>query len=139
MPSLDLPNEDLAAALRGAYPELDAVREAAADPVYVVGGAVRDLLLGRGRADLDVVVEGDAAALAARLGAGPVEHERFATAKVEFDGHEVDIASARSESYPHPGSLPLVSPAATIDADLGRRDFTVNAMALPLQGKPRLI
>ena len=70
---------------------------------------MRDLLLGRGRADLDLVVEGDAAALAARLGAEPVEHERFATAKVELDGHEVDIASARSETYPHPGALPEVS------------------------------
>ena len=105
----------------------------------MVGGAVRDLLLGLGRADLDIVVEGDAAALAARLGAEPREHERFATAKVEFDGHEVDIASARSESYPHPGSLPVVSPAAAIEADLGRRDFSVNAMAIPLAGEPRLI
>ena len=68
-------------------------RAAAAEPVYLVGGAVRDLLLGRGRADIDLVVEGDAAALAARLGAEPVEHERFATAKVELDGHEVDIAT----------------------------------------------
>jgi tRNA nucleotidyltransferase (CCA-adding enzyme) len=138
MMSAGKPIENLAEALKGAYPELAAIRAAATDPVYVVGGAVRDLLLGLGRADLDVVVEGDAAALAARLGAEPVEHERFATAKVEFDGHEVDIASARSESYPHPGSLPLVSPAAAIEADLGRRDFSVNAMAIPLAGEPRL-
>jgi tRNA nucleotidyltransferase (CCA-adding enzyme) len=133
------PIEDVTAALWSAHPELGAIRDAANEPVYVVGGAVRDLLAGLGRADLDVVVEGDAAALAARLGAEPREHERFATAKVEFDGHEVDIASARSESYPHPGSLPVVVPAATIEADLGRRDFTVNAMAIPLTGVPRLI
>ena len=139
MQSAGKPIENLTEVLWSTHPELVAIRDTASEPVYVVGGAVRDLLLGLGRADLDVVVEGDAAALAARLGAGPVEHERFATAKVEFDGHEVDIASARSESYPHPGSLPLVSPAAAIDADLGRRDFTVNAMALPLQGEPRLI
>jgi tRNA nucleotidyltransferase (CCA-adding enzyme) len=139
MQSAGKPIETLTAALWSAHPELAAVRDAATEPVYVVGGAVRDLLAGLGRADLDVVVEGDAAALAARLGAEPREHERFATAKVEFDGHEVDIASARSESYPHPGSLPVVSPAATIEADLGRRDFSVNAMAIPLSGEPRLI
>jgi tRNA nucleotidyltransferase (CCA-adding enzyme) len=139
MQSAGKPIEDLAEALESAYPELAAIRDAATEPVYVVGGAVRDLLLGLGRADLDLVVEGDAPALAARLGAEAVEHERFATAKVEFDGHAVDIASARSESYPHPGSLPLVSPAVAIEADLGRRDFTVNAMAIPLRGEPRLI
>jgi tRNA nucleotidyltransferase (CCA-adding enzyme) len=139
MQSAGKPIENLAESLRSAYPELAAIRDAGTDPLYVVGGAVRDLLLGRGRADLDIVVEGDAAALAARLGAEPVSHERFATAKVLLDGHELDIASARSESYPHPGALPEVAPAAGIEADLGRRDFTVNAMAIPLRGEARLI
>jgi tRNA nucleotidyltransferase (CCA-adding enzyme) len=131
--------DDLGAALRAAHPELDAVREVATEPVYLVGGAVRDLLLGRDRADIDLVVEGDAATLAERLGAEAVSHERFATAKVEFDGHELDIASARSETYPEPGALPTVRPAAGIETDLGRRDFTINAMALPLQGELELI
>jgi tRNA nucleotidyltransferase (CCA-adding enzyme) len=126
--------ENLAAAMRDAYPELDAVRGAATGPVYLVGGAVRDLLLGRGRSDLDLVVVGDAAALASRLGAEALEHERFATAKVRLDGHEIDIASARTETYPRPGALPDVEPAEGIDADLARRDFTVNAMAIPLEG-----
>ena len=139
MPSPGKPTEDLAGALRGAYPELEIVVAAAAEPVYVVGGAVRDLLLGRGRADLDLVVIGDAAALAARLGAEPVEHERFATAKVELEGHEVDIAGARTETYPNPGALPVVAPADSIEADLSRRDFSVNAMAIPLRGEPRLL
>ncbi len=121
------------------YPELETVRGAAVDPVYVVGGAVRDLLLGRDRADLDLVVEGDGVALAGRLGAEPVEHERFGTAKVRLDGHEIDVATARSETYAHPGALPEVTVPATIEADLGRRDFTVNALAIPLQGEPRLI
>jgi tRNA nucleotidyltransferase (CCA-adding enzyme) len=129
-----IPPENLADALRDAYPELEAVREAADDPVYLVGGAVRDLLLGRGRSDIDLVVVGDAGGLAARLGAEAVEHERFATAKVELDGHEVDIASARTETYPSPGALPVVEPAGSIEADLGRRDFTINAMAVPLSG-----
>jgi tRNA nucleotidyltransferase (CCA-adding enzyme) len=139
MQSAGQPTEDLAEALRRAYPELAAIGVAATEPVYVVGGAVRDLLLGRGRADLDIVVEGDAAALAARLGAEPVSHERFATAKVVLDGHQLDIASARSESYPEPGALPEVVPAGGIEADLGRRDFTINAMAIPLRGEARLI
>ena len=76
MQSAGKPTEGLSEALRGAYPELEAVREASEAPVYLVGGAVRDLLLGRSRADLDLVVEGDAAALAARLGATTAEHEQ---------------------------------------------------------------
>jgi tRNA nucleotidyltransferase (CCA-adding enzyme) len=132
------PIEDLGKALRAAYPELEAVREASSEPVYLVGGAVRDLLLARGRSDIDLVVEGDAAALAARLGAETVEHRRFATAKARLDGHEVDIASARAETYAHPGALPDVEPAADIAADLARRDFTINAMAVPLL-EPELI
>jgi tRNA nucleotidyltransferase (CCA-adding enzyme) len=129
----------LAAALDRVHPELAPLRGVAEQPVYLVGGAVRDLLLGRGRADIDLVVEGDAAALASRLGADVVAHERFATAKVGLDGHEVDIAGARSESYPHPGALPVVEPADGIEADLARRDFTINAMAIPLNGEPDLI
>ena len=139
MSSAGKPIENLAAALRSAYPELEAIRVAAEAPVYVVGGAVRDLLLGRGRSDLDLVVEGDAEALAARLGAEPIAHERFGTAKVEIEGHAVDVAAARTETYAHPGALPEVRPAAGIEADLVRRDFTVNAMAIALAEPGRLI
>jgi len=132
--------DDLGGRLASAYPELDSVRAAAGDtPVYVVGGAVRDLLLGRGRADLDLVVVGDAATLAPRLGADVTQHERFATAKVRLGEHEVDVATARTERYPRPGALPEVEPAAGIEEDLARRDFTVNAMAVPLSGEPGLI
>jgi len=130
---------DLAAALRHAHPELEVVRKQAEEPVYLVGGAVRDLLLGRPRADVDLVVVGDAAALAERLGGAAVEHERFGTVKVEVEGHEIDIATARSESYPAPGALPVVAPAGDIEADLGRRDFTINAMAVPIDGEERLV
>jgi tRNA nucleotidyltransferase (CCA-adding enzyme) len=139
MPSAEKPIEDPGALLRSAYPELDVVAVAADDPVYVVGGAVRDLLLGRGRADLDLVVVGDAFALATRLGAEPVEHERFGTAKVGLDGHELDLATARTETYAHPGALPDVAPASGIEEDLGRRDFTINAMAIPLGAESGLI
>lgn len=132
-------SESIAAALEHMHPELAPVRKAGGDPVYLVGGAVRDLLLGRGRADIDLVVEGDAGALAGRLGAEAISHERFGTAKVKLNGHEIDIAGARSESYPRPGALPVVEPGADLAADLRRRDFTINAMAIPLLGEPRLI
>ncbi len=131
--------EDLGAALRDAHPELEVVRREAREPVYLVGGAVRDLLLGRPRADVDLVVEGDAGALAERLGGAEKEHERFGTVKVEIDRHEVDLASARTETYPEPGALPVVAPAESVEADLARRDFTINAMAIPLDGEARLI
>jgi tRNA nucleotidyltransferase (CCA-adding enzyme) len=131
-------SESIAEALEQMHPELAPVRRAGSEPVYLVGGAVRDLLLGRGRADIDLVVEGNAAALAERLGAEVTSHERFGTAKVELNGHQIDIAAARSESYPQPGALPVVGGADLAD-DLRRRDFTINAMAIPLQGEPHLI
>lgn len=118
---------------------LEGVRDAAGDvPIYLVGGAVRDLLLGRERTDLDVVVEGDAAELGRRLGGEVRAHERFATATVVLDGLELDLATARSETYPRPGALPEVRPA-TLTEDLARRDFTANAMAVPLVDDPELI
>jgi tRNA nucleotidyltransferase (CCA-adding enzyme) len=139
MPPANDHSEAIAEALDRLHPELAPLRHRDGDPVYLVGGAVRDLLLGRGRADVDLVVVGDAAALAASLGEDVLSHERFGTAKLHLDDHELDLATARSESYPHPGSLPEVEPAERIEDDLRRRDFTVNAMAIPLRGEPRLI
>jgi tRNA nucleotidyltransferase (CCA-adding enzyme) len=131
--------EELEAALRATLPQIVELRAAAqGSPLFLVGGAVRDLLLGRARGDVDVVIEGDAAAVAARLGGEVVEHERFATARADVGGLEVDLASARTETYAHPGALPEVRPA-TLAEDLARRDFTINAMALPLQGRTELI
>jgi tRNA nucleotidyltransferase (CCA-adding enzyme) len=143
MPSRETPIEppvrNLAEALHRAYPELEALAGAAV-PVYLVGGAVRDLLRGHPRSDIDVVVVGDPGDLTRELGAETIaEHDRFGTAKARLEGHEIDIARARSESYPHPGALPVVEPAGGIEADLARRDFTINAMAIPLAGEPRLI
>ncbi len=120
-----------------AVPGLEHAREAAARAgvdAYVVGGTVRDLLLGLERADLDIVVEGDNAAMVRELGGEARSYERFGTATVALDDHTVDVASARREVYPHPGALPEVSPGALAD-DLARRDFTVNAMAIPLAGE----
>jgi tRNA nucleotidyltransferase (CCA-adding enzyme) len=122
---------DLAGALLSAYPELPRIVEAASGiPLYVVGGAIRDLFAGRGRTDLDLAVEGDPEPIVARLaGDRPISHDRFQTASVTVDDLRVDLARARSETYSRPGALPEVEPA-TIEEDLARRDFTVNAMAV---------
>ena len=104
--------------------------------VWVVGGAVRDLLLDRDPRELDVIVEGDALAVArraaARLGGDVLEHERFGTATVRGAGTEFDIAGARRETYPRPGALPEVTLGARLEDDLARRDFTVNTLAVRL-------
>jgi tRNA nucleotidyltransferase (CCA-adding enzyme) len=105
------------------------------EQVYLVGGSVRDLLLGRAHVDLDIAVEGDAIALAGELAevrqGRVIAHQAFGTASVEVASSRVDLAQARAETYSRPGALPAVR-AASIDEDLHRRDFTVNAMALRL-------
>src|SRR5919112_3233679 len=75
-----------------ALPGTGRLREAAADSAHLVGGAVRDLLMGRDRVVVDVVVEGDAIALARELDPAAVVHERFGTATVMLDGLSVDLA-----------------------------------------------
>ena len=100
--------------------------------VYLVGGTVRDILLGRTSFDVDIAVEGDALAFARRLGGDVTGHGRFGTAVVRFpDGHHWDVVTARRETYREPAALPDVE-AGTIEDDLARRDFTVNAMAASL-------
>jgi tRNA nucleotidyltransferase (CCA-adding enzyme) len=116
--------------------ELKAALVAGGQPVYLVGGTVRDLMLGAGATDVDVAVEGDAIELARgladRLGGDLVTHGAFGTAVVAYgDGEHVDVVTARRETYPAPAALPVVAPG-TIDDDLRRRDFTVNAMARSL-------
>ena len=105
--------------------------------VYLVGGPVRDAVLNVPAKDLDFVLIGDAPALAAdlaeELGGQLTVHPRFGTATVEIEGDRVDVVTARKETYPSPGSLPVVS-ASTLEDDLARRDFSINAMALPLSG-----
>jgi tRNA nucleotidyltransferase (CCA-adding enzyme) len=101
------------------------------DGVYLVGGAVRDLLRGGRPLDLDLVVDGDPAALASSLGGDARIHDRFGTSTVKLDGFTFDIARARAETYARPGALPEVQPAG-VDQDLERRDFTVNAIAIAL-------
>src|SRR5436305_1066543 len=114
--------------LPAAAPVRDRLRDAGG--VYLVGGAVRDLLRGH-LPDLDFVVDGDLDAVIGAIGGSLVAYDRFGTATIEIDGRRYDFARARRERYPHPGALPEVEPAG-IARDLGRRDFTVNAMALAL-------
>ena len=94
---------------------------------------MRDLVLDRTPRELDIVVEGDPTIVARALGPIVRAHERFGTLTVERDGHRYDIARARRERYARPGALPEVEPAG-LPEDLRRRDFTVNALAVALNG-----
>lgn len=103
---------------------------------YAVGGVVRDALLGRPfPGDVDLTVEGDgiaaAEALAAALGGEVASRSAFGTARLQLPGLEVDVVTARRERYARPGALPTVEPGSLED-DLRRRDFTINAMAAAL-------
>ena len=120
-----------------------ALLDAAADreDVHLVGGAVRDHLIGRAPRELDVVVEGDALelaeSLARALDGGVAAHPRFGTATIVSAAGRVDLAAARRETYAAPGALPEVTLGASLEEDLARRDFTVNAMAVCLGGASR--
>ncbi len=108
-------------------------------PLFVVGGCVRDLLLGIENLDLDLVVEGDGIAFARKLGemlhARVKVHERFGTAiLLSADDFRLDVATARTEYYEYPTALPTVE-QSSIKKDLYRRDFTMNALAVRLNGK----
>ena len=123
-------------------------------PLYMVGGLVRDIFIGRANLDIDLVVEGDAPALAhvlvEKYGGKVTVHSRFGTAKWDIRNSGVgrgeissnidaqilvpdflDLVSARSETYKHPGALPTVK-MGTIEHDLRRRDFTINTLAIRL-------
>ncbi|MFN2274662.1 MAG: CBS domain-containing protein [Anaerolineales bacterium] len=128
------------------------------DALYVVGGFVRDLILGQPSVDFDLVVEGDAIGLAQSLagayGGRTISHRKFSTAKWELDPDEprllqalnlspaddfglprtLDFVTARTEFYPHPTALPSVQ-RGSIKLDLHRRDFTINTLALRLDGR----
>jgi tRNA nucleotidyltransferase (CCA-adding enzyme) len=106
--------------------------------VYAVGGFVRDVLLGVSNEDVDLTVEGDGVAFARHLAAsvdgtwkGP---SAFGTAVVVArDGHKIDVATARRETYKQPAALPTVVPGSIRD-DLFRRDFSINTLAFALNG-----
>jgi len=108
------------------------------DRLCLVGGVVRNLLLGKSNLDIDLVVEGNAIALAQKLadeGSCKITvHKRFNTTNVDWYGWSIDIAGARLESYARPGALPDIEPGS-IEDDLIRRDFSINAMAVELNPK----
>jgi tRNA nucleotidyltransferase (CCA-adding enzyme) len=138
------PGASLAGELSG-LTELAEVFEAVAaasepyDGVYLVGGTVRDILLGEPNFDVDIAVEGDAIGLARSVADaldGRVRaHSKFGTAVVVYSGDQrIDVVTARTEFYDAPAALPSVE-HATIREDLFRRDFTINAMAVSLKGE----
>jgi poly(A) polymerase len=125
--------EELLALLKRASQELGM-------KAWVVGGYVRDKLLGLPHPNPDVVVEGgDALKLAGRFaelahGAPPITFERYGTAQVTLPGRFVEFVTARAESYALESRKPDVRPA-TLDEDLRRRDFTINTLLMDLDGK----
>jgi tRNA nucleotidyltransferase/poly(A) polymerase len=139
-PSLEAVRRSVAPAVAVLLDALVAEAERRDVALHLVGGPVRDLLLGRPLRDVDLIVEprGEAALGAEELaraaapgGAAVVSHDRFGTVRLAAADASIDLATVRSESYARPGALPTVA-AGTLDEDLRRRDFTVNALALPL-------
>lgn len=136
--------------LQGVLARIGEVAQAQPCVLWLVGGVVRDLLLGVAIThDLDLAVEGDAVSLAQTVAAAlggrvTARHAAFGTATVllemlDADGQTVpltlDLASTRTEHYPHPAALPVVQ-MAPLEQDLARRDFTVNAIAVSLPPVP---
>jgi len=121
---------------------LEAAAECASEcgyTAYAVGGFVRDLIMRRKNLDLDIVIEGDGIDFAHRFaekhGGRVRPHKKFATAIIALGGRrKIDVATARTEYYTEPAALPIVE-MSSIKNDLFRRDFTVNALALKLNGK----
>ena len=103
--------------------------------ISLVGGIVRDMLLGYPNFDIDLVIEGDAVKLAQHVAETSqvrlLTHHRFGTAKLKYENCTLDLATARKETYSKPGALPAVTPG-TLKDDLFRRDFSINAMAISL-------
>lgn len=127
--------EDIRKLLR----EISVLAGQAGVSIYLVGGIVRDLVMHRPNLDVDIVVDGDGTAfaklLAKEMDGSVVIHNRFGTSVVILPGkRRLDIATARTETYAQAGALPLVS-FGPIEADLGRRDFSINAMAVSLNGR----
>lgn len=112
------------------------VARACGRSLYWIGGGVRDLWLGTSELDIDLVVDGDLVAFAGRLaeafGSVLRSHPQFLTAELAAPGgFRIDLAQARSESYPAPAALPQVAPG-TFASDFARRDFSINCLAIPL-------
>lgn len=130
--------EQLPRKIRGLLEVVATTADESGLSAYVVGGFVRDLLIGIENLDMDIVIEGDGNLFAATLGEkldGKVRnHAQFGTASLILpDGFKIDLATARKESYEHPGALPKVE-RSSIQTDLSRRDFSFNSLAVKLNG-----
>ena len=127
--------EQIPAAVVGFIRRAGELAEKEQQRLYLVGGVVRDILLERVNLDLDLVIEGDAITFAKKLAranrAVLTTHPRFGTATLQWRNRSIDVATARTETYSTPGSLPKVKPGPIKD-DLARRDFTINAMGIEL-------
>lgn len=125
----------LSAPLLTACQQLSALASQRDEELFLVGGAVRDLILERPFNEIDLVLVGDATRLAneaEQTGLGRrIATSQFMTSKLAIEGHSVDLVTARRESYAQPGSLPTIEPAG-IEGDLQRRDFSINALAASL-------
>lgn len=141
--------ESLPAASRSAVEALLATATRRRLAVHLVGGPVRDFLLRQEVRDADLIVEdripGAALELAreALPAAKVTAHGRFGTVGIDVPDARIDLATVRSEHYAHPGALPIVG-AGSLEDDLRRRDFSVNALAVPLtpaarEGRPSLV
>lgn len=140
------PGRNLATWLKEKFPEdicnileiSGEIAEGLGMSAYLVGGSVRDLLLGKENLDIDIVVEGDgilfARHLGERLNAKVRSHQRFGTAQIIKDNLKLDVATARTEYYESPAALPKVE-TSSIKKDLYRRDFTINTLAIRLDKK----
>lgn len=102
---------------------------------YLVGGCVRDILMGASNLDIDIALEGDPHTFIDRYGSAKgakiTRHDKFGTATLIMDGLRLDFSMTRTETYPSPGALPVVKPGNIVD-DMRRRDITINAMALSI-------
>ncbi|MEW5766250.1 MAG: DHH family phosphoesterase [bacterium] len=132
----DLMEERLPYAIQELIKKIAEAADQASYPCFIVGGLVRDILLGKISFDLDVVVEGDGidfSRLLVKKSGGEVKRfAKFKTAVVSFpNGFKLDVATARTEHYAYPGALPKVKPSS-IREDLFRRDFTINALAIQI-------
>lgn len=131
-------NPDLKVQLKAIFEQCSKIAFKNNYKLYLVGGLVRDILLGRESLDIDIVVEGDAIEFAHILerecGAKILSiHKDFGTVKIVIQGQKIDFASTRSETYPKKGHLPKVQGiGCSLEKDILRRDFTINSLAISL-------
>jgi len=124
--------------LTGIIQRISTVADQTGTETYLVGGVIRDRLLGREIEDVDITVVGDGIEFAEKLAQSMqiervVKYEKFGTAMIPYKNYSIEVATARSERYEEDSRKPDVA-AGSLEEDLKRRDFTINALAMPLNG-----